>query len=82
VTAFLTFWRGPCPGGFSAVFQTSHDALAWSNALGTITTTNQSDKLEIPLTRRWFRVRIALSTWPITCWATGLLERRLEEKKV
>jgi hypothetical protein len=81
VTAFLTFWRGPCPAGFAAVFELSHDALVWSNALGTtIVLDNRSDKLEIPLTRRWFRVRISLSTWPITCWATGLLERRLEQK--
>ena len=81
--AHVTFWRGRCPGSFAAVFETSHDAVAWTNALGTttITTVDTSDKWNIPLRRRWFRVRITLSTTSITCWATGLLERRLEEKK-
>jgi hypothetical protein len=80
--AHVTFWRGRCPTAFSAVFEESHDALVWFHALGTtITSVDRSDNLHIPLTRRWFRVRITLSTLPITCWASGLLERRLAEKK-
>ncbi len=80
--ACLTFFRGRCPTSFAAVFEESHDAAAWTNALGTtITTVDTSDQLSIPLTKRWFRVRINLSTSPITCWASGLLTRRLAEKK-
>jgi hypothetical protein len=81
--AHVTFWRGRCPGSFAAVFETSHDALVWTNALGTttITAVDTSDRWDIPLDRRWFRIRIALGTTSITCWATGLLTRRLEDKK-
>lgn len=82
--AHVTFWRGRCTGGsFSAVFEDSHDAVTWSNCLGTttITSVDTCGNWDIPLERRWFRVRIALSTSAITCWATGLLERRLREEK-
>jgi len=85
--AVLTFWRGPLLGGpgaaFSAQFESSHDGVTWFPEGAAITSTDTSDKHDIDLDRRWFRVRIELTENPtnetvgITCWATGNLEQRL-----
>jgi hypothetical protein len=81
--AVLTFWRGPLTGsgaGFSATFQTSHDADSWFNAAAAVTSVDTCTKHEIALERRWLRVKIELSGTDaaISCWATGSLEERLD----
>ena len=88
--ACVTFWRGglwhaSMGATFQAVFQVSHDADEWFtvNPPGTITTTNTYGTFEVALSRRWFRIKIDLAednrVVGITCWATGLLERRIED---
>ncbi len=93
--AYVTLWRGQILRSwetthvrtFRATFQGSHDAEEWVNLGSEVTTVDTVDDHEIELTRRWFRVRILLSKGGdptddavgITCWATGLLERRIED---
>lgn len=86
--AYFTFWRGPLTGSglggtFKADFQLSHDGEVWVDAITQITSVDGYDDLEITLSRRLLRVKIELAvttgnTVGITCWATGLLERRIE----
>ena len=85
--AHVTLWRGPLTGSsrggsFTAEFQVSHDGETWENAVTAITTVDRSDNYDITLDYRWLRVKITLSVTTgsdvgITCWATGLLERRI-----
>lgn len=81
--AHITLWRGRLNfETFSAEFQVSHDTYQWQNALSpptTITTVDTVDNWDIDLNHRWFRIKIVLSGDAITCWATGLLEKRVKE---
>ena len=92
--AFVTLWRGPLVGDpgdgalFECWFEGSHDAQQWTRIVPmppspVITTVDTSSDEEIPLTRHWMRVVIRLTADSafavgITCFAAGLLERRIE----
>ena len=92
--AHVTLWRGPLVGdtgtgaGFSCQFETSHDAEDWTRVTPAlpgppITSVNISSMEIIPVSRRWMRVSITLTedtddVVAITCWCTGLLERRVQ----
>ena len=88
--AHVTLWRGPLTGStrggsFTAEFQVSTDGDTWDNAITAITTVNTADNVEITLDRRWLRVKITLAVTTgsdvgITCWASGLLERRIPKE--
>ena len=89
--AVLSFWRGRLAGDagstFSAVFEASHDAVAWTSLGSAITTTNTSSIVSRDLIKRWLRLKITLTAVPpgsggsntvaITCWAVGSLEVRV-----
>ena len=84
-TAYLTFWRSAASGdSFKAEFQTSHDAAQWFNEIAAITTAGATDRLVIPLSRRWFRLLVTLEEdetfhyAAVTAWAVGSLELRVE----
>ena len=81
--AHITFWRGRLlVETFSAEFQVSHDAYTWQNALSpptVITSVDACDSYSMDLNHRWFRIKIVLSGSAITCWATGLLVKRVKE---
>jgi hypothetical protein len=80
--AHVSFWRGPLKSGnFSAQFEESHDGQDWDAIGSAITTTDTRDEYSISLGKRWFRLKIQI--WggygpAITCWCTGLLERRIQ----
>jgi hypothetical protein len=90
--AFVTFFRGPLvgspfsspPASFEAVFQTSHDASADSwVVVGAPVTTSGTDRLEVALARRWFRLLVRLvaddtDMVGLTVYAVGALEERVE----
>ena len=91
--AILNVWRGVLLGttapSFDMYFEESTDQVAWTNC--SVTTTDSgppyhlADKTEIQyiaaLSKRWFRMRIALggttTDTEITCWAVGFLEQRI-----
>lgn len=87
VQAHVTLWRGPLigagrGGSFTAEFQVSHDGNDWENAIAAVTTVNRSNAYDVPLSRRWLRLKVTLSVSTgsdvgITLWATGLLEKRI-----
>jgi hypothetical protein len=81
----VTFWRGPLVGGdattpFEAFFEVSHDAYTWESIHAPIDTVDTSDKLAMPLTKRWFRVRIELladgnGVVGLSMWMAGVFQR-------
>lgn len=92
--ANLEFWRGelagsqvsPTPSTFTAHFEGASEpdpaGGAWSAIVTAITSVNTYGIVELPLNRRFFRIRIVLTATPaglcaITCWAAGNLERRI-----
>lgn len=92
--AHLTLWRGPLVGDtgsgalFECWFETSHDALEWTRVFPpplspVITATDTSSVADVPVTRRWLRIVVRLTADTsdvvgITCWASGLLEKRIQ----
>lgn len=86
----LTLWRGKLIGGgaFALYTETSHDGYTWfgypPGPGGTPLPWNPGNdgsvSVGLAFTRRYFRVRIVLTgTDPaVTCWATGLLEYRID----
>jgi hypothetical protein len=85
--AILTLWRGPIRAGatFNLACEESGDREAWTTCSGTSILTqstlpeNDDKVVTATLTKRWFRMRIALtnpSGAQATFWAVGHLERR------
>ena len=83
--AYVSFWRGPLKSGnFEARFQLSHDGQSWTtdSSIGTIATVDRRDEYSVDLTKRWLRMEITLSGGfggAISCWCTGLLEKRIQD---
>lgn len=83
----ITVWRGYMPGTgsptFKMYFEDSHDAETWTafNPSGEDPGANPSTPgiVSCDLIRRWFRVRVELTgtSTGATCWAVGLLEKRV-----
>lgn len=92
--ALVTLWRGPLVGDtgsgalFDCWFEESHDALTWTRIVPpppapVITTVDTSNDLGVPLSRRWLRIVVQLTADAddvvgITCWASGILEKRIQ----
>ena len=83
----ISLWRGYMPGSgpptFKFYFEDSHDAETWTpfDPSGTDPGANPASpgSVSYDLIRRWFRVRVELtgSNTGVTCWAVGMLERRV-----
>jgi hypothetical protein len=80
-TANVALWRGPLKTGtFSAQFEVSHDGQDWDPEGTAITTADDSTERSMTLTKRWLRLKIVLTgDAAITCWCTGLLEKRIPD---
>jgi hypothetical protein len=80
--AHVSFWRGPLKSGsFQAEFQVSHDGQTW-DTVTTVTTVDTRDEYSLTLKERWLRMEIQISGGngpAITCWCTGLLEKRIAD---
>ncbi len=86
----LRLWRGKLVGGgtFKLYTETSHDGYTWFGypigGGGLPTPWDPGDDASVGVglafDRRYFRVRVVLTgTNPgVTCWATGLLEYRID----
>ena len=82
----ITLWRGRLPGTgsptFTAYFEDSHDGVEWTpfDAGGEDPGADASAIVRFDLVRRWLRVRVVLtgSGTGASCWAVGMLERRVE----
>jgi hypothetical protein len=93
--ANLEFWRGELAGSqvtppdqstFTAYFEEASDPNPpsgnWTAIVTAITSVNTNSVVELPFTKKFFRIRIVLTATPaglcaITCWAAGNLERRI-----
>lgn len=88
----LVFWRGPLVGGaasnpFRTWFEESHDAQVWTQIVtapsSPVSTANASGDFVVPLTKRWFRVRVELAAdangvVAISLWMAGALNLQLD----
>jgi hypothetical protein len=96
VRGVVTFWRGPLVGGvtpdppdtypFTAVFEESHDAVAWTEVqtVDPFHDADASEKVVLPFHKRWLRVRVELvgdanNVVAISMWIAGLMEMRIAE---
>jgi hypothetical protein len=83
--ATITIWRGYMPGTasptFKIYFEDSHDAETWTafNPSGESPSAVTPAIVTCDLIRRWFRARVDLTgtNTGVTCWAVGLLEKRV-----
>ena len=91
----VTLWRGPLVGdsadgaSFSWHVEDSHDAVTWQRSSpmppeDPVSTTDTSSQQHFGVVRRWMRVVVELEAdsngvAAITCWAVGLLDRRLAD---
>jgi hypothetical protein len=74
--------RGPQLGtspNVDVLIQDSEDGVVWNTLTTAYLNPATSEDLSLPLTRRWLRAKVALfgTNAAVTCWCTGLLERRV-----
>lgn len=84
--AILNVWRGPMPTDtdFELSFEESTDQVSATSCAGVTNPVDPGvdteDQYTPDLKKRWFRVKLKLTTagaFPsVSCWAVGFLERR------